>query len=129
MERRNRKENRVHLQQPLKAILSIHQYEGKSVPEKISFIRIKNISSAGIGIESTLQFPIEEKLILCIRTIILGKKFTLYGSIMWKKKTGDNLFEYGLKLTTFELSYIRLMEMLNSKKMIGRSTLPVQKPI
>lgn len=110
---------------PLKASLSIHKFQEKRLPKKISMIKVNNISINDLQFTSHLDFPIDSRILLFFRLQLFGQTHHLYGVIVSKEKKESNKFDYCVELKQTQLGYIKsvlqLSGELNQQLSIGIS--------
>lgn len=92
---------------PLKGILSIHEFDGKILPQKTSLIQVNNLSINSIQFLSHLKFPIDSRITLYIRLQMFGQTHDLYGVIVWTKHIKVNQFQYDVTLHKTKLGYMK----------------------
>ncbi|WP_438445272.1 PilZ domain-containing protein [Gorillibacterium sp. sgz5001074] len=101
--RDNRREfYRLTLHVPLSAQFKVIGYRKESVNSNSTYIYIVDISAGGLRMHSKLNLPVNEGLLLEFRFILFNRDLILLGSVVRKKQTSSDIFEYGVEFSLDE---------------------------
>jgi c-di-GMP-binding flagellar brake protein YcgR len=109
--------DRLDFPKPLYSYMKIIEVEGKEVESNQALIYTRDISGGGMRFMSHLNFPVHSKVItLHFELPFLDQLSRLQGQIVWKKRFNDHLYEYGVKFTKTDVSFLhKLVYLLNRK--------------
>jgi hypothetical protein len=92
----NRREHvRIQLVDGVRALIRIVNVNGEWVTSNPSEVILLNISLDGCGFQSSLQFPINNRVLLEIEWLSENERLQLIGQVVWKKSE-DNGYRYGM---------------------------------
>jgi hypothetical protein len=110
----------------IEAELSISRVDMKSAGMRTVIVPIHNISPGGLMFSSELFFPVYVDIIFRFSLVISGQNITLEGRIVHRRRSGGNLYNYGICFTQAD-KLIRpcLVKLFNNMllKMHGRIVL------
>jgi hypothetical protein len=106
--------SKLNFTNPLKASLSIHNFEGKKLSKKTCITDINSISINTIQFTSHLDFPTDKGILLQFKLQLLGQTHNLYGAV-WKKRKKSNQFLYDIALKQTQLGYIKSLLLLTGE--------------
>jgi hypothetical protein len=116
-----RKFFRIKFPQLLEANLTILEIKGKKVNVGNTKVLIKNIGPGGLCFISNIRLPVDDKIIMQLRTFLIGEVIRVYGCIVWTREIEDKLFEYGVKFTFDENKRTELIRVLNQVRVRMRN--------
>ncbi|TWI59989.1 PilZ domain-containing protein [Halalkalibacter nanhaiisediminis] len=112
----NRRLNkRINLKPPIAAKAKIFEFENvELVSDRYALFHVENISLTGLRLRSDLDFPIMKELILSLEVSLFGRENYLLGTIVWKKKSGEQ-FVYGFEIRSTNIGYMQSVTLLTKE--------------
>lgn len=110
-----RKYFRVDFDVPLCTDVTISEIGGKRVKTGVSKVCVIDIGVGGLAFSSSLDFPIDNKVVFKFNANILGERTEFHGKIVRQTTIRPGTFKYGVQFiidNQLENSYMRLFNKL-----------------
>jgi PilZ domain. len=115
-ENNKRKYFRVNFDIPLCTDMTISEIGGKKIKTGTSKVCVLDVGVGGLAFSSSLDFPIDNKVIFKFSAKIMGENITFLGNMVRRTTIRPGTYKYGVQFVVDEQSettHIRLLNKLS----------------
>lgn len=104
---------RVYFPQPLQAMMSIVEIEGRQIVTGKAEVFIEDMGPGGLRIKTGMRLPHDRQLVLEITTHLLEEEITVIGKLLGMREVKPGSYEYDLEFDIDEKERMKLTGLLN----------------